>query len=97
MKKKRNGFNAFELFNKLIATLVIAFIASAILAIILKGIPSITEAIQSEQIQFAIKLSLYTASISTLLCLFLSIPTAYTLTRGNSLLKKISHMVQGTW
>lgn len=93
MKNKRIRFNAFELFNKVISTLVIAFIASAILAIILKGIPSLVEAARSEEIQFAIKLSLYTATISTVLCLFLAVPTAYTLTRGDSLLKRLSQII----
>jgi molybdate transport system permease protein len=72
----------------IICILVIAFIAATILAIILKGIPSIQAAILSEEVQFSIKLSLFTASVSTLLCILLALPTAYTLVRTAFPLKK---------
>ncbi len=77
----------------MICILVVAFIASAILAIILKGVPSVAEAVRSEEIQFSIRLSLFTASISTVLCLFLSIPTAYTLTRSASPFRKLAQII----
>ena len=81
IERKSRKYSTFEIFNMLISILVIAFIASTILAIILKGIPSIEEAIRSDEVRFAIRLSLLTASTSTLLCIFLAIPTAYTLVR----------------
>lgn len=86
-------FSVFELFSMIISILVIAFIVSAILAIIMKGIPSIKEAILSDEVQFSIKLSLFTASFSTLLCILLALPTAYTLVRTTFPLKKIAQII----
>lgn len=93
MKNKSTRFSIFELFNMIICILVIAFIASAILAIILKGVPSVAEALQSEEVQFSIRLSLFTASISTVLCISLAIPTAYTLVKTPFPLKKIAQII----
>jgi molybdate transport system permease protein len=93
MKNKSIRFSAFELVNMIVCIFVIAFIASAILAIILKGMPSVAEAVRSEEIRFSIKLSLFTASISTALCLLLAIPTAYTLTRAPSPFKKLAQII----
>lgn len=93
MEKSRIRFSIFDVFNVIVCILVIAFIASAILAIILKGVPSVAEAVRSEEIRFSIRLSLYTASVSTALCLFLAMPTAYTLTRAPSPFKKLAQIV----
>ena len=93
MKNRSIRFSLFELFNMILCILVIAFIASTILAIILKGVPSVAEAVRSEEIQFSIRLSLYTASISTVLCVLLAMPTAYTLTRGSLPFKKIAQII----
>ncbi len=93
MKYKIRKWSVFELFNVIIFILVIAFISSAILAIILKGLPSVAEALKSDEVRFAIQLSLYTASISTLFCILLALPTAYTLTRISLPLKKIAQII----
>lgn len=89
----RNRFSLFEWFNMTVCIIVIAFIASTILAIILKGIPAVAESIRSEEVQFSMKLSLYTASISTVLCLALAIPTAYTLTRTAMPFRKLARII----
>lgn len=93
MNKKLIRFSFFELFNMIICTLVIAFIALTISAIIFKGIPSVKEAILSNEVQFAIKLSLFTACISTLICILLALPTAYTLVRTKFPLKKLAQII----
>lgn len=93
MKSRKQQYSIFERINILITIFVIAFIASAILAIILKGIPSVPDALQSEEVQFSIKLSLFTASVSTILCIILALPTAYTLTRTPFPLKKIAYII----
>jgi molybdate transport system permease protein len=92
-ESKSRKYSTFEILNMLISILVIAFIASTILAIILKGIPSIGEAIRSDEVRFAIRLSLFTASISTLLCIFLAIPTAYTLVRTSMPFKRFAQII----
>ncbi|MEA1957014.1 MAG: ABC transporter permease [Euryarchaeota archaeon] len=46
-------------------------------------LPALMTSLASEEIQFAIKLSLTTAAISTILCIAISIPVAYALARYN--------------
>lgn len=93
MRKRFSAFNIFELFTIIITFIVIIFTATLILAIVLKGLPYLGEAFQSEEVQFSIKLSLYTASISTVICMVLAIPTAYGLTRTSFPFKKICQIV----
>ena len=93
MKRKLIKLSMFELFNMIICMLVIAFIALTILAIIFKGIPSIKGAVLSDEVQFSIKLSLFTACFSTLLCILLALPTAYTLVRTKFPLRKFAQII----
>ena len=93
MNRKLRRRDTFELISIIVTIFVIAFIASAILAIILKGIPSIPGALHSQEVRYAIRLSLSTASVSTLLCMLFALPTAYTLTRTSFPLKRIVQVV----
>lgn len=81
MRERLSGFNFFEIITIIITVIVIIFTSTLILAIVLKGLPYLGEAFYSEEVWFSIRLSLYTASISTAICIFLAIPTAYALTR----------------
>ncbi|SHJ29662.1 ABC transporter permease [Parasporobacterium paucivorans] len=85
----------FKIISYVITVVVTLFIGLSILAIIVKGFPDLREAFLNRETQFAVRLSLYTSSISTVICLLLSIPVAYTMTRTNFIFKKISRTVIG--
>lgn len=93
MKKKRISVEAFHIGAIAVALIVFLFIFSALSIIVLKGFPCIREAFQSSEIFFAIKLSLYTTSVSTLICILLAIPTAYALTKTAMPCKKLVQMI----
>lgn len=89
MRGKISTFDFFEILTIIITFIVIIFTTALILAIVLKGIPYLGVAFYSEEVRFSIRLSLYTASIATLICMLLAIPTAYALTRTVFPFKKI--------
>ncbi|MBO4365874.1 MAG: ABC transporter permease [Eggerthellaceae bacterium] len=57
------------------------FIGCAVLTIALGGFSHIGEAVSSEEVLFSLRMSMTTSTISTSLCLLLSLPTSYALTR----------------
>ena len=63
----------------LVTGMVLLFIGSAIVAIVAGGISHFGEAISSEEVLFSLRMSVTTSSISTVICLLLSLPTAYAL------------------
>lgn len=63
----------------LVTGMVLLFIGSAIFAIVAGGISHFGEAISSEEVLFSLRMSVTTSSISTVICLLLSLPTAYAL------------------
>lgn len=63
----------------LVTGMVLLFIGSAIFAIVVGGISHFGEAISSEEVLFSLRMSVTTSSISTVICLLLSLPTAYAL------------------
>lgn len=77
----------FNIFMVTIAYLTFLFIVTAIVTVMIKGIPHITKSLATPEIQFAIKLSLYTSLISTAFCIVIAIPVAYVLARVNFPLK----------
>jgi len=76
-----------------VALLVTLFIGGAVVAIAVGGLPSLPTALLSSEVQFAIRLSLATATISTLICFALVIPTAYALVRTNMPLKRLANVL----
>lgn len=93
MRGKISSFDFFEILTVIITFIVIIFTTALILAIVLKGIPYLGVAFYSEEVRFSIRLSLYTASIATLICMLLAIPTAYALTRTVFPFKKICQVI----
>lgn len=91
--KKRESVNAFDIAAIIIVLAVAVFIAYALLSIVLGGLPFLPAAIASKEVRFAVGLSVYTASISTLLCVLLSVPSAYALTRTSMPLKKTIQII----
>lgn len=71
----------FEIAAKGILLLVTLFIAVALAAAVVGGFPFLGKAIRCKETLFALRLSLITASISTLVCFLLAIPSGYALTK----------------
>lgn len=93
MKERFSVFSFFEIVTIIITIIVIIFTSVLILAIVLKGLPYLGQAFYSEEVRFAVKLSLYSTSISTIICMALAIPTAYALTRTALPFKKLCQMI----
>ena len=92
-KSKKNHVSVFYVFSAAAATAVTAFILIAMCFIVDKGIPYIPEAVHSDEVKFAIGLSIKTALISTVICMALGIPAAYALTRKRFVLSKVYNMI----
>ena len=90
---KRRRADGFSVFAVAVALLVILFISSAIFAILAGGAGNFVENLSSEELRFALKLSLCTSSISTALVMLLALPTAYALTRTAMPFKRLSSLV----
>jgi len=93
MRERFSVFSLFEIITIVITVIVISFTSVLIVAIVLKGLPYLGQAFYSEEVQFAVKMSLFTASISTIICMALAIPTAYALTRTAFPFKKLCQMI----
>lgn len=76
--KKRTGF---DIIAKTILILVTLFLATSMAVVVIGGIPFLGKAIRCDETLFALRLSLITASISTILCFLLAIPSGYALTK----------------
>jgi molybdate transport system permease protein len=61
--------------------ILFAFVFSALGNIVWKGLAGLAHSISSQEIQFAIRLSLFTSFTSTLICVIFAIPVAYGLER----------------
>ncbi|MDY0341365.1 MAG: ABC transporter permease [Coriobacteriia bacterium] len=71
-------------FSAVIAVVTAAlagFIVLALAMVLSRGLPNLWVSLQTEEIQFSIKLSLYTSLASTALCILFSVPVAYGLSR----------------
>lgn len=79
--KRKESIKAFDIVAIVTVFTVAVFIAYALLSIVVGGFPYLKAAIASKEVRFAIGLSVYTASISTLFCAILAIPCAYALTK----------------
>lgn len=73
-----------RLFQGLVLLFIIIlfmFVFSALANIVWKGMAGLPQSIGSQEIQFAIRLSLFTSLSSTLICIFFALPVAYGLER----------------
>lgn len=89
MKNKGGLYNsivngAFRLSNFLVGILLVILITASVSLIFIRGIPDFKTSLQSAEIIFAIKLSIYTSLISTFLCILTAVPVAYYLARVKS-------------
>lgn len=83
---KKNGM---EIVFIMLLVLVIIFISSNLLMIFIEGLPNIKEAIFSEEVQFSMKMSIITATISTIIVMVFAIPSGYILERSNFIGKRL--------
>lgn len=90
---KNNKLEPFEILAYLSSSIVVLFMFLIVFTIFIKGIPHIKDAFFTKEVQFSIKLSIKTTSISTLICMLLAIPTAYAFTKLNFPLKKLSQIL----
>lgn len=68
-------------------------IGSAIFAVVLGGVAYLPAALALEEIRFSIRTSLSTAFLSTALCMFLAIPSAYAFTHTNMPFKRAGEVL----
>ncbi len=71
----------FQALLMLFVFILFAFFFSALANVVWKGLGGLAQSIASEEIQFAIRLSLFTSITSTLICIVFAIPVAYGLER----------------
>lgn len=72
---------------------LLALIISSIGMVLISGLPNLRTSFENPEIRFALKLSIYTSVISTLFCIFFSVPIAYFLVRFNFFGKKIINTI----
>ena len=88
--RKRDVFSAVSI---VVATLVLLFVGSAIVAIVAGGVAHFDDAIRSEEVLFSLRMSVVTSTISTALCLVLALPSAYALSRTNMPFKRVAEVL----
>ncbi|KLK88187.1 molybdate ABC transporter permease [Methanoculleus sediminis] len=72
----------FRMATVAVALLIAAFIVMVLVGVVTHSPPAVLiECFLSEEIQFAIRLSIITSVISTLLCILVAVPVAYALAR----------------
>ena len=94
--KKQNQENQpdfFTLFSIGTALAVLLLMGSALWAVIAGGLPSFLQTIRSEEVRFAFRLSVRTASISTVIVMLLALPSAYALTRTSMPFKRAAGLM----
>lgn len=83
----------FSYVTIIIALLVIFFIGSAIFAIVAGGLSGFWDNLKSKEVLFSLKMSVVTATISSIIVMALALPTAYALTRTMMPFKRLSGLV----
>ncbi len=93
MLKKLNQAK-IKIITMLSSLLLASFILTMIICVVTHTTPhALITSILSEEIQFAIRLSLTTAVVSTILCIAISIPSAYALARYNFFGKSVVNTI----
>ncbi|KAF5046014.1 MAG: ABC transporter permease subunit [Methanoculleus sp.] len=78
----RRNASRFQLATVAVALLITAFIVMVLVGVVTHSpLAVLIESLFSEEIQFAIRLSIITSIISTLLCILIAVPVAYALAR----------------
>ena len=80
----RQKKSTFDIVTSSAAILVALFVFAALGFLVIRGVPYFGETLKSDEVRFAIGLSLKTALLSTAVCLVLGVPAAYALSRPSS-------------
>ncbi len=75
------GEKITKIFNILITAALICLIMASVGTVLVKGLPLVVAQMREPELIFSLKLSLFTSVVSTVLCLLVAIPVAYTLSR----------------
>lgn len=73
----------FQYIIVFIIFVLFGFIFLTLSNVVFKGLSGLAQSIASQEIQFAIRLSLFTSITSTMICVFFALPVAYGLERFN--------------
>lgn len=90
---KQHNQNSFQILCGFLTVLAILLIGSNVAVITFRGLHSLPECFSRAETWFAVRLSVKSACISTLLCFFLAIPTAYILTRSTVPFRSAAEML----
>lgn len=83
----------YKIITYILIVSVVLFLSIPLLMLVLKGMGTIGVSLNNKETLFAIKLSFYTATISTIICLIFSIPISYYLARTKTKLSKIIALI----
>lgn len=82
-------FSIFEIISVFLLLLVMFWIVFCLLSIFILGFPAFSKAFCSKEIWFALRLSIFTATVSTAICAFIAIPSSYAMTQMNIPFKRL--------
>lgn len=83
----------FKILIGIFITIFISFIILTVFVILQKSFSSLKDSLLDKEIQFAIRMTLYTSTMSTIICLLFSVPIAYGLARYNFFAKRIINSI----
>ena len=91
--KPKGGPGLFFLCCLLLALITLIFVGGNLFIIIFRGLQSLPASIRQAETLFAVRLSVRSACISTLLCFLLALPTAWLLTRPGLPLRGVVEVI----
>lgn len=91
----KNRPQGFERFFQAILCLVVLFIGWNLWVVVEGGVRALPQALASPNLRFSIRLSLWTSTLSTLICMLLAIPCAYVLVMRENRLTRICEAFLG--
>lgn len=94
-KQSHQRLQPFEILFEAIFFLVVVFIGWNLWVVVKGGACYLKQALLSPELRFSIGLSLWTSTISTLICMILAIPCAYVIVMRESKWTKIGEAVLG--
>ncbi|WP_298065980.1 ABC transporter permease [uncultured Mailhella sp.] len=89
----KRTFSLFDGASLFITALVLLFLTASLCTLAAGGLPFLIDALRSQEVRFAIRLSLVTSTLSTLLCFLTGIPCAYALARCRMPLRRLCRLI----
>ena len=77
--RSKTPFHPLEWVSLVVLLAVLGYVAVNLWAVVAGGLPHLGEALGQRETRFALWLSLWTTTVSTLLCVLIGIPCAYLL------------------